>query len=164
PFRSPVAAATGPEPTPVGGSAVKVPSPFPSRIEIVLSKRLVRARSSLPSRLKSPAPTHCGPFPVATSNRVSDKEAVEFVTGKKTTLDVPPPGTGFTTVIQAVAGTEVSVAGTVAVNCRLLTKLVARLAPFQLIVLPGRKPVPFTVSVNPEPPGAALPGTTGRLI
>ncbi len=46
----------------------------------------------------------------------------------------------------------------------LLTKVVARALPFQFTTDPDMKPVPFTVSVNPAPPGATASGTSGWLI
>jgi len=51
-------------------------------------------------------------------------------------------------------------AGTVAVNCELLTKLVLSGVPFQLITDPETNPVPFIVSVKPAPPGAMAVGTS----
>ena len=51
-----------------------------------------------------------------------------------------------------------------AVNCELLTNVVARALPFQFTTDPETKPVPFTVSVNPAPPGATASGTRGWLI
>ena len=48
-----------------------------------------------------------------------------------------------------------------AVNCELLTNVVARALPFQFTTDPETKPVPFTVSVNPAPPGAIASGTSG---
>jgi len=49
----------------------------------------------------------------------------------------------------------------VAVNCELLTNWVWSGVPFQLTTDPETKPVPFTVSVIPGPPGAVLAGTSG---
>lgn len=51
----------------------------------------------------------------------------------------------------------------VAVNCELFTKVVARALPFQFTTDPDTKPVPFTVSVNPAPPGATASGTRGLV-
>jgi hypothetical protein len=70
-----------------------------------------------------------------------------------------------------------SLAGTTAVNCVLLTKNVCNALVFQYTVDPGigpckvliafRKPVPLTVNVNPAVPTVALAGeikvTTGAL-
>jgi len=42
-------------------------------------------------------------------------------TGKNTVPDVPPPGPGLTTVIEAVPALAVSVARMVAVSCPSLT-------------------------------------------
>ena len=88
---------------------------------------------------------------MGTSSRANDTDVVGFVIAKKTVLEAPPPGVEFTTEIQAVAGAEISDAGTVAVNCRLLTKVVARPLPFQFTEIPDAKPVPVTVSVKLQP-------------
>jgi hypothetical protein len=64
-------------------------------------------------------------------------------------LDVPPPGLGFTTVIDAVPAVATRDAGTVAVSCVEETKLVARGAPFQFTVEVETNLVPFTVKVKP---------------
>jgi hypothetical protein len=52
----------------------------------------------------------------------------------------------------------IRVAGTEAVSCVALTKVVASVVPFQFTVAPETKLVPFTVSVNAPPPGAADAG------
>jgi hypothetical protein len=52
-------------------------------------------------------------------------------------------------------------AGTAAVNCESLTKLVWRAVPFHFTTEADAKPVPFTVSVIPGPPEAVLAGTGG---
>jgi hypothetical protein len=64
------------------------------------------------------------------------------------TLDVPPPGVGFTTVIGAVPAVATRDAGTVAVSRVEETKLVARGAPSQFTVEIETKLVPFTVKVK----------------
>jgi hypothetical protein len=43
----------------------------------------------------------------------------------------------------------------------LLTKVVVRGLPFHFTIELGTKPVPFTVSLNPGPPGPTLTGTRG---
>jgi hypothetical protein len=48
----------------------------------------------------------------------------------------------------------ISVAGTDAVSCVTLTKLVDRAVPFHSTAAPETKLVPFTVSANAAPPGA----------
>ena len=64
-------------------------------------------------------------------------------------LDVPPPGVGFTTVIEAVPEVAIRAAVTVAVSWVEETNVVARLVlPFHLTVELLTKPVPFTVKVN----------------
>ena len=84
--------------------------------------------------------------------------------GKNTTLDVPPPGLGLTTVTEAVPAVAISETKMLAANCELLTNVVARALPFQLTTDPDTKLVPFTVRVNPAPPGATASGTSGWLI
>ena len=85
----------------------------------------------------------------------------ESLTGSKTTFDDPPPGVGLVAVTDAVAAVAMFAAGTVAVNCEALTKLVASGVSFQFTVAPETKPVPLTVSVKSGPPGATADGTSG---
>src|SRR5438477_23090 len=77
---------------------------------------------------------------------------------KVTALDVPPPGAGFTTVMDAVPALAIRAAGTVAVSCVALTYVVVSGLPFQFTVEPETKLVPFTVSVNCAPPAVAEVG------
>ena len=85
-------------------------------------------------------------------------------------LDVPPPGLGFTTVIDAVPAVATREAGTVAVSCVEETKLVARGAPFQFTVELETKLVPFTVKMKSALPAVVQVGLievvvgTGLLI
>jgi hypothetical protein len=51
-------------------------------------------------------------------------------TAKLTAEEVPPPGTGFTTVTLAVPAVAVSAGVTGAVSCVADTTVVVRLAPF----------------------------------
>jgi hypothetical protein len=86
------------------------------------------------------------------------------------TLDVPPPGLGFTTVIDAVPAVATREAGTVAVSWVEETKLVARGAPFQFTVEVETNLVPFTVKKKSALPAAVQVGLidvvvgTGLLI
>src|SRR5437660_4930004 len=77
---------------------------------------------------------------------------------------MPPPGTGFTTVTDAVPAVAMFAAGTVAVGCELLTKFVASAIPFQFTTELETKPVPLAVKVKLAPPGMALAETSGLLI
>src|SRR2546428_113092 len=72
--------------------------------------------------------------------------------------DVPPSGPDRTTVTDAVPTAARSEAGMAAVSRAVLTKVVVRVAPFHCTVSPRRKLPPFTVSVRPAPPTAALEG------
>jgi hypothetical protein len=82
-------------------------------------------------------------------------------TEKNWRFEIPPPGLGFDTVIEAVLALAMFAAGTAAVSCELFTKIVVSGVPFQLIVDLETKPVPFTVSVKLDPPGAMAVGTSG---
>ena len=79
-------------------------------------------------------------------------------------FDDPPPGPGFNTVTDAVLALAMSEVGTLAVNCESLTNVVASVWRFQFTTEPETKPVPFTVRVNPSPPGLTASGTSGWLI
>jgi hypothetical protein len=70
-------------------------------------------------------------------------------------FDVPPPGLGFTTVIDAVPAVATSEAGTAAVSRVDETNVVVRAEPFHFTVAPETKLLPFTVKVKP-----ALPAVT----
>lgn len=66
--------------------------------------------------------------------------------------DLPPPGIGFSTEIEAHPSVVRSAAGTVADSCVLVTKLVARGVPLNSTVESLLKPDPFTViTVSVEP-------------
>jgi len=82
-------------------------------------------------------------------------------TEKNRRFEVPPPGLGLDTVIEAVPAVAMFEAGTVAVNCELLTKVVLSGVPFQLTTDPETNPVPLTVSVKLDPPGGVAVGTSG---
>src|SRR6476469_8370236 len=71
-------------------------------------------------------------------------------------LETAPPG--FCTVTEALPAAAMSAAGIAAVSWVALTKVVVRFAPFQLTTEPFTKLLPFTVSVKPGPPAAALLG------
>jgi hypothetical protein len=85
------------------------------------------------------------------------------VTGKNTTFEVRVEP-GLATEIEAVPREAMFAAGTAAESFSLPTKVVASAAPFQLTVAPEAKPVPWTVRVNPGPPGATLVGTRDWLM
>src|ERR1035438_88001 len=77
------------------------------------------------------------------------------------TLELPPPGAGLTTVMECVADDAMLAASTAACNCPWLTNVVGSAVPSKSTVEFDRKPVPSTVSVNAEPPGAIELGTSG---
>src|SRR5438552_6092145 len=103
---------------------------MPSRTETVLLESFATAKSSLPSPLRSAVAGYCGDEPAGMSVRLKKNEAVDIVIGKKTALERPPPGLGFTTVIEAVLAVAMSDARMLAVNWEPLTKVVARGLPF----------------------------------
>ena len=55
----------------------------------------------------------------------------------------------------AVPADAMSDAGTCAVSCPALTKVVVRLLPFQVTCVPAMKLAPLTVRVKPDPPATA---------
>jgi len=73
-------------------------------------------------------------------------------------FEVPPPGAGFTTVIDAVPTVAISAALIVAVTDELETKVVVRAEPFQFTTEVETKFVPFTVKVKPDPPAVVEVG------
>ncbi|HEY2819683.1 MAG TPA: hypothetical protein VGJ06_01475 [Candidatus Acidoferrum sp.] len=78
--------------------------------------------------------------------------------------DVPPPGAGLVTVMDAEPAVAIKVFGTVAVSCEEFTNVVVSAAPFNLTTEAATKFEPFTVSVKSAPPGATADGTSGSLI
>jgi hypothetical protein len=100
-------------------------------------------------------------WPVAVSGLViAGVLAMVSVTG----VDVAPEHVGFTTVIEAVPGLAMRMAGTVAVSCVEETNVVASGEPFQLTVEVETKLVPFTVNVNCGPPGATQVGSIELIV
>jgi hypothetical protein len=93
-----------------------------------------------------------------------------FVTVNVCALDAPPPGLGFTTVMDTVPAVATSEAGTAAVSCVDEPNVVVRAEPFQLTVAPETKLLPATVKVKPALPAVIQVGLmevvagTGLLI
>jgi branched-subunit amino acid transport protein len=79
-------------------------------------------------------------------------------------FDVPPPGVGFTTVIEAIPPTAISAAVMVAVSVVLETKVVARAEPLKSTVDDALKFVPVTVSVKLFPPAVVGFGETEVVV
>jgi len=100
-------------------------------------------------------------MPAGVRGRLVNCKLVGAETEKNSRFEVPPPRLGLETVIDAVLAVAMFAAGTVAVNCELLTNVVASAVPFQLTTDPETNPVPFTVSVKLGPPGAVAVGTSG---
>ena len=67
-------------------------------------------------------------------------------------LDVPPPGVGLVTVIEAVPAVAISAALMMAVSWVEEAKVVDRAEPLKLTVEEATKLVPLTVKVNDVPP------------
>jgi hypothetical protein len=114
--------------------------------------------------LKSAATATVEDVVLATYDSTNETDAFDCRTGKYTTFDVPPPGEGLVTVIFPVAFTATSAAKIADVSCDPLTNVVALGLPFQFTTELDTNPVPFTVNVNPAPPGATAVGTRGWLI
>src|ERR1039458_2480091 len=125
--------------------------------------KALAAKSSLPS-----------PFSAAMQSEGVEDPPAKYITGgrnetdalataieKNWGLETPPPGLGLTTVTEAVDAVAMSDAGTVAVSWVTLINVVANGEPFQFTVEAATNPAPFTVRVNPTPPGAVASGTSG---
>src|SRR5580704_6021994 len=124
--------------------------------------KLTAAKSGFPCPVKSPTANEIGEgIPVIGDPLAFEKftPAVGVETGKKTTLERPPPGAGFTMEIEAVVAVAIFADGTNAVSCREFTNVVANALLLKFTVAPCTKPVPLTASVNAGPPGAAAVGT-----
>ena len=65
---------------------------------------------------------------------------------------------GFVTVTGAVPTVAIRLAGTSAFNVDTLTNVVCSVLPLNEATAPARKPVPFSVMVNPAPPAVAAAG------
>ena|SRR5690348_6928142 len=82
----------------------------------------------------------------------------KLATVKLAAAEVPPPGAPVTTVIGIVAGFAISVAVIPMRRVVGLTKAVVRLTPATWTTDVGANPLPVTVSVNADPPGATAFG------
>jgi hypothetical protein len=78
------------------------------------------------------------------------------LTTKVSEFDVVPPGVPTLTV--ALPLPAIALAGTDAVSCVALLKLLVRDAPFHNTTSPEVKLLPLTVSVKPGPPATAFAG------
>jgi hypothetical protein len=74
--------------------------------------------------------------------------------------DVPPPGAGLVTVTLNVPAAAMSAAVMDAVTCVEFTNAVVLAPPLKFTTAPLTNPVPFTVSVNADPPAVALEGAS----
>ena len=79
-------------------------------------------------------------------------------------FEVPPPGVGFTTVMEAVPAVAMSAAGTVAVSCVEETNVVMREVAPQRTVEVVTKLVPVTVKVNCGLPAVAQVGLSELIV
>ena len=78
--------------------------------------------------------------------------------------DVPPPGAGFMTVIDAVPAVAISVAKIVAVTCVPLLNVVALGDPLKFTVEVEIKFVPFTINENVAPPAVVALGVSDVIV
>lgn len=76
-----------------------------------------------------------------------------------TAADVPPPGAGFVTVIEAVPAVATSAAEIMAVTWVALLNVLVLDDPLKFTVEVEIKFVPFTINENAGPPAVALFGT-----
>jgi hypothetical protein len=126
--------------------------------------------ASTPLKLTTESATKFVPFTVSVKSgppaavEVGVKEVVVgtgfvvAVTVNVCALEVPPPGVGFVTVIDAVPVASTSEARIVASSVELEMNVVERDEPFQLTLEPDTKLVPVTVSVKSGLPAAVEVG------
>ena len=81
-----------------------------------------------------------------------------LIIAKLTAVEVPPPGAGLTTVMEAVPAPAISGAVMTAVNWDEETKVVGRGKLFQRTSAVLTKPLPLTFSVNAALPAGAVAG------
>jgi hypothetical protein len=127
---------------------------------------------ALPKVVLSAAPFHCTtapetkPVPLTVSVNAAPPAAAVFgfsdvivgggaVMVKDAPFETVPPEETVTVAVPAAA---IKLAGTAAVNCVALPKVVVRVAPFHRTTAPEAKPVPLTISVNAAPPATAVFG------
>ena len=79
-------------------------------------------------------------------------------------MEVPPPGTGFDTAIEAVPASRVSAAAMEPRSCVALTKVVGRSKPFQSTLEPDMNPVPLIVRVRAPPATVAEAGVMLEIV
>jgi hypothetical protein len=128
--------------------------------------------SGLPSQFTVEPETRLVPFTVSVNPgppAVAQVGLSELIVGTARIVnvcafEVPPPGVGFTTVMEAVPAAAISDAGTVAVSCVEETNVVAREVPPQRTVEVETKFVPVTVTVNWGPPAVAQAGLIAVVV
>ena len=126
---------------PFHSAVVPLPNPLPVSVRV---------------NAASPAVALVGEIAVSvgTAAAIGVPEAI----GKLRAPEVPPPGAGVTTITGTLATVAISAELTAVVSCLVLTNVVVRALPFQVIVEPFSKLLPFTVSVKAAPPAIAPAG------
>src|SRR5437870_3092237 len=119
------------------------------------------ARSALPSLLKSAVLILPGESPTLTVELAKLREVDGVVMVKGTVFDVPPPGAGLKTVIEAVAGAARFEAGTLATSLLELMNAVCNAIPSHFTIEVETNPVPLKVKVRSGEPGSTLVGASG---
>ena len=85
---------------------------------------------------------------------------VGLITVKPEGAELPPPGAGFTTVIDVAAPAASAAAGTVTCNTVALTNLVANAVPLNEAVEVAMNPLPLSVTTCVGAPATTLVGDT----
>jgi hypothetical protein len=157
--------------------AVAISPAVIAAVTVVLEMKVVARAKPLKSTVEDalklvPVTVSVRPFPPA----MVEVGEIEIVVGTGLLTvsvcapDVPPPGPGFTTVMESVPPTVISAAGTVMVTVVLEISVVTNGTPLKSTVEEALKLVPVTVSVNDDPPAVVEVGEmelvvgTGLLI
>lgn len=118
-------------------------------------------RTAAPARKFWPlmVSVNCGPAAAVVAGLIDDSVGdATLVTVKVTPLDVVLVPVGLMTVTLAEPTAAIRLAGTTAVNCVALTKVVESSPPFHTTEAPLAKLLPLMVSVNCAPPTVAEDG------
>jgi hypothetical protein len=122
---------------------------------VPFQKITVPAEKPVPLTVK----VNAGPPPVTVEGFT---ELTEGITGSwEAGFDVVP---ATVTVMDTGPDTTYRFAGTLAVTCVELTNVVDKAVPFQDTTTPGANALPFTVSVNPDPPAVTGRGLSELIV
>lgn len=135
--------------TDVGLNVTPVPAGNPVAVKLIELIKVPTAAVAIVNVADWPATIVCGPVGL---------DIVKSPIVNVSAVDAPPPGVGLNTVTAAEPEVAISLAGTAAVSCVALPKVVVSATPFHFTAELLTKFVPVTVSVKAVPPAVAEEG------